>query len=67
MLFFYKGAFRQIAMLVEVHGFLTMLRYVLVFSKAGEGIYARAFAARRVAQLRTSFSLIETTSSISTN
>ena len=53
MLFFYKGAFRQIAMLVEVHVFLAMLRYVLVFSKAGEGIYARAFAARRVARLRT--------------
>ena len=65
--FFYKGAFRQIAMLVEVHGFLTMLRYDLVFTKAGEGIYARAFATMTWAQLRTSFSLIETTSSISTN
>ncbi len=46
--------FREIATSAEVHGFLAILaKGALVSPKAGEGIYARAFAAKTAARLRT--------------
>ena len=55
-----KGAFRQIATANENHVFLAILaKTALVFPKAGEGIYARAFAARTAARLRTYLDVLQ--------
>ena len=51
---FYKGAFQQIATLRQGQSRLAILaKDALVSPKAGEGIYARAFAAKTAARLRT--------------